>query len=147
MGDAMSASKFEVPEWESVELLESETVGRMCIVVSDYPIAFPISYRLVRDDTKVRIVFRAAPHAALAQYDGPASMEVDRVDPDHLNSWSVIVRGTLHKVFGNHELPDTFPLLEGRYQWMVLEVSAVSGRRFVSAPAFDGRGVDWRPAD
>ena len=142
----MSASRFDIPEWECVELLESETVGRLCVLVSYYPMAFPINYRVVRDGSNVRVVFRGAPHAAVAQYDGPASMEVDQIDAAHANAWSVIVRGALHKVFGQHELPDTFPLLEGRYQWMVLEVSAISGRRFVSAPSFDGRSVDWHPA-
>ncbi len=143
----MSTSQFEVPEWESIELLESETVGRLCVLVGDYPMAFPINYRLVRGDGPIRIAYRAAPHAAVAQYNGPASMEVDRIDAEHLSAWSIIVRGTLHKIFGEHDLPDTFPLLDGRYQWMALEVTVISGRRFVSVPSFDGVSVDWHPAD
>ncbi len=143
----MSASRFVVPEWESIELLESETVGRLCVLVSHYPLAFPINYRIVRDGAQIRVVFRAAPHAAVAQYAGLASMEVDQIDAAHLNAWSVIVRGTLHQVFGQNQLPDTFPLLgDGNYQWMVLEVTAISGRRFVSGPSFDGVSVDWHPA-
>ena len=141
----MATSKFEVPKWESIDLLSRETVGRLCVLVNGYPLAFPINYRILQDGTDIRVVFRAAPHAAVAQYQGAASMEVDQIDAAHQTAWSVIVRGMLHRVFGQDELPDTYPMLEGRDQWMVLEVSAVSGRRFESTPSFDGRSVEWLP--
>ncbi len=142
----MAASQFEVARWESIDLMSQETVGRLCVLSNGYPLAFPINYRIVQDGMDIRVVFRAAPHAAVAQYQGPASMEVDQIDASHECAWSVIVRGNLHRVFGQDELPDTYPLLEGRHQWMVLEVTAVSGRRFVSTPSFDGQSVEWRPA-
>ena len=144
----MGATQFEAPQWESLGWLESETVGRLCVLDFGYPLAFPINYRLqhVRDD-EYRIVFRTVPHSVVGRYEGPASLEVDRIDHDRLNAWSVIVRGELRGAIGQIDLPDPSPLLtEGRYRWKVLEVSAVSGRRFTSATADDGFSVDWQPA-
>ncbi|MEY2414963.1 MAG: hypothetical protein QOH53_297, partial [Ilumatobacteraceae bacterium] len=55
----MGATQFEAPQWESVGWLESETVGRLCVIDFGYPLAFPINYRLqqLRDD-EYRLVFR-----------------------------------------------------------------------------------------
>ena len=144
----MGATRFEIPEWESLELLGRETVGRLCIIEHGYPLAFPVNYRVMSSVEGSRIVFRTVPQAALARYEGLSSLEVDHVDHDRRSAWSVIVRGTLSRVLGQHELPDTYPLVtEGRDQWMVLHSSAISGRRFVSKPAADGFVVDWQPAD
>lgn len=140
----MNGRRCDLPDWESFELLGGETVGRLCVIDSGYPLAFPLNYRLVRtvDDTK--IVFRTIPHAAVARYEGPASLEVDRIDA--ATAWSIIVRGELRRVVGPHQLPDTNPLLtEGRHQWMVLTVTSISGRRFTRRPDDSGFAVDWQP--
>ena len=144
----MGATQFEAPQWESVAWLESETVGRLCVIDYGYPLAFPINYRFqhVRDD-EYRIVFRTVPHAVVGRYEGPASLEVDWIDDARLNAWSVIVRGELRGAVGQIDLPDPSPLLtEGRHRWKVLEVSSISGRRFTSTTAADGVSVDWQTA-
>ncbi len=144
----MSTTRCELPSWESYELLGSETVGRLCVIEREYPLAFPLNFRIVRKLDETRIVMRTAAHTAVARYEGPASLEVDRIDDADRTAWSVIVRGTLRRVIGQHELPDPHPLVtEGRHQWMVLEVTAISGRRFTSKPATDGFSVEWQPAD
>jgi nitroimidazol reductase NimA-like FMN-containing flavoprotein (pyridoxamine 5'-phosphate oxidase superfamily) len=144
----MGATRSELPLWEAVELLGSKTFGRLGVIDGGYPLVFPMNYRMVHDDGHTTIVFRAAPHTAVARYEGPATLEVDEIDADGRNAWSVIVRGTLRRVLGSHELPDTFPLLtQGRHQWLTLDVTAVSGRRFVSAPLPDEFSVDWQPVD
>jgi len=143
----MGATQFEAPQWESVAWLESDTVGRLCVVDFGYPLAFPINYRLLRDSENFRIVFRAAPHSVVGRYEGLASLEVDHIDDARLNAWSVIVRGELRSAVGQVDLPDTFPLLtEGRNSWKLLEVSSISGRRFTSTTSADGFSVDWQPA-
>jgi nitroimidazol reductase NimA-like FMN-containing flavoprotein (pyridoxamine 5'-phosphate oxidase superfamily) len=141
----MGATRVELPEWESVELLGRETVGRLCIIDHGYPLAFPLNYRMLRDAERTRIVFRTNPSSALARYEGPASMEVDRIDPTRPAAWSVIVRGNLRRVVGQHELPDTYPLVtNGRFQWVVLDVVAISGRRFTAQSAEDEFVVEWQ---
>ena len=143
----MGATEFEAPQWECLAWLDSETVGRLCVVDLGYPLAFPINYRLQRDGDNFRIVFRAVPLSVVGRYEGPASLEVDHIDDARLNAWSVIVRGELRGAIGEVDLPDTYPLLtEGRNRWKVLEVTAISGRRFTSTTSADGFSVDWQPA-
>jgi nitroimidazol reductase NimA-like FMN-containing flavoprotein (pyridoxamine 5'-phosphate oxidase superfamily) len=143
----MGASRFEVPQWECLELLGTETVGRVCVIEHDYPLAFPVNYRVIRNADGTRIVFRAAPRAVVGHYEGPASLEVDQIDTDRLNAWSVIVRGMLRRIRDEEELPDTRPLVSDRLdQWMSLDVSAISGRRFTSEATSDGFSVEWKPA-
>jgi hypothetical protein len=144
----MGVTPYELPEWESWELLEREPVGRLCVIDHGYPLAFPVNYRIVREDGRSRIVFRTNPRSALARYEGPASVEVDRIDPGGgvgLSAWSVIVRGTLRRVAGAHEFPDTVPLVEGKFQWIVLDTTAISGRRFTARSADDQFVVEWQP--
>jgi nitroimidazol reductase NimA-like FMN-containing flavoprotein (pyridoxamine 5'-phosphate oxidase superfamily) len=71
----MGATPYELPHWEILELLGRETVGRLCVIEQGYPLAFPLNYRMMREADETRIVFRAAPHAAVARYEGLASLE------------------------------------------------------------------------
>jgi nitroimidazol reductase NimA-like FMN-containing flavoprotein (pyridoxamine 5'-phosphate oxidase superfamily) len=129
-------------------LLASESVGRLCIIDHGYPLAFPVNYRVVQDPAGDRIVFRTSPDGSLARYEGLSSLEVDSVSPDHQDAWSVIVHGRLHRSRNDAELPDTHPLItERRHRWLVLDVSAVSGRRFHGTPAADRFCVDWQTVD
>jgi len=142
----MSATPFNLPDWESLELIGHETVGRLCIIEQGYPLAFPVNFRLLRDVDRTQVVFRTVPHAAIGRYEGPASLEVDRIESN--TAWSVILRGELRRVIGRHQLPDTFPLIvENRHQYVILTVNSLSGRRFVSQPAPNGFVVEWQPAD
>lgn len=144
----MCATRVELPQWQSLDLLERETVGRLCIIEQGYPLAFPVNYRLVRDGDRTALVFRVSPRAGLARYEGRASFEVDHIEMQYGTAWSVIVRGTVRRVLGRHELPDTHPFVDDdRQQWLLLDVSAISGRRFQSKPAGDGFVVEWQPAD
>jgi hypothetical protein len=143
----MAATQFDAPMWESLTWLESQTVGRLCVVDLDYPLAFPINYRTIRDGEAYRIVFRTVPHSAVGRYIGPASLEVDQIDSSRRNAWSVIARGELRDVVDHDDLPDSEPLLsEGRDRWKVLDVVTISGRRFESTTAADRFTVDWQPA-
>ena len=142
----MGATQFEAPQWESVEWLESETVGRLCVLDFEYPLAFPINYRMVRDGEAYQLVFRAVTHSVVGRYVGPASLEVDQIDTSRRNAWSVIVRGELRDAAGQADLPNTYPLLtEGRNRWKILDVVSISGRRFTSATPAHGFSVDWQP--
>jgi Pyridoxamine 5'-phosphate oxidase len=144
----MAATHFEAPQWECVTWLENETVGRLCVIEFDYPLAFPISYRLLRDGEAYRFVFRTVAHSAVGRYVGRASIEVDQIDASRRNAWSVIARGELRDGTGEADLPDPHPLLtEGRERWKVLDVSSISGRRFTSTTPAAGFSVDWQPVE
>ena len=144
----MAATAYELPHHECVDLANRQTVGRLCIVDHGYPLAFPVNYRLTRADDVVNIVMRVSPRAAIGAYHGPASFEVDRIDLDRGNAWSVIVRGQLRNSTDTDRLPETFPMVpEGRYQWKVLEVAAISGRRFSGTVDTGCFSVDWQPSE
>jgi hypothetical protein len=142
-----AAAMLELPRWECIELLESQEIGRVCIVEHGYPLAFPITYRVTRGASMPRLVFRTAPTAAIGRYTGHAALEVDVVDADHRSAWSVLARGNLRRADARHTLPAPVPLASGeRQQWMTLDVTALSGRRFVSRPLEEGAfSVDWQP--
>jgi Pyridoxamine 5'-phosphate oxidase len=141
----MAATQFDAPQWESVAWLESETVGRLCVVDFGYPLAFPVNYRVVQDGDAVRFVFRVTTHSAVGRYVGLASLEVDQIDAARRNAWSVMVRGELRDAVGRTDLPDTLPLItDGRNRWKILDVAAISGRRFASASAADEFSGDWQ---
>jgi uncharacterized protein len=138
-------SRSVIPAWECYRLLEQHRVGRLAIIEAGYPVSIPVSYRLSGTPAGQRIVFRTAPSAIIAQYEGRASLEVDHIDEQAKSAWSVIARGTLHRLFGDGTVPDPQPwLIEGRDQWLALEVVAVSGRRFVGRPTGEGAGLQWR---
>jgi nitroimidazol reductase NimA-like FMN-containing flavoprotein (pyridoxamine 5'-phosphate oxidase superfamily) len=128
---------------ESVALLRSETVGRVCIDVDGYPVALPINY--VVDDTidGCRIVVRSDPATVIGSYQGRASLEVDHFDLVAGRAWSVIVRGELANLTGRK--PNTAPrpfVSDGRTRWMELRIVSISGRRFVADRS--GFSVEWQ---
>jgi len=144
----MGASPHELPRWECIDLLESQEIGRVCIVEHSYPLAFPVNYRVTTGPDLPTIVFRTSPSAAIGTYTGQASFEIDVVDAARRNAWSVIARGTLRRGDERHWLVSPTPLVsEGRIQWMALTISSISGRRFVSKPVDDGAfAVEWESA-
>ncbi len=142
----MGATRFEIPEWESIGLLREETIGRLCVNEHGYPLAFPVNYRFVRVDGVNRVVVRTGPLSALARCEGLASFEVDHIDAAQTAAWSVIVRGNLRRAASTAVLPDTEPFVsDGKQQWVVLDVASISGRRFTKRDGGDGFSVEWQP--
>lgn len=142
----MGITRLEMPGWESVQLLERASVGRLCIIDHGYPLAFPVNYRMLRDAGVTRFVFRTDPSSGLGQYTGPSSLEVDQIDMARPEAWSVIVRGNLRHAVEKDELHDTHPLVSiGRFHWVVLDASAMSGRRFTGRVSTDEFTVEWQP--
>lgn len=136
--------RFDIPDWECFELVATRTFGRLCVIDHGYPLAFPVNFRLIGSGHDRQVVIRTAPHTLLAAHTGLVSFEVDDVDEVQRQAWSVIIRGSLRKEAGPHQLPDPDPwVTEGRHQWLVVDAQAVSGRRFVGQPSDDGFSVDW----
>lgn len=142
----MGGERYELSTWESMELLGTTGIGRLCIIDQGYPLAVPVNYRIDGDLGGAHtVVVRTAPTTLIGRYEGPASLECDEVDLIAGTAWSVIVRGNVRRVLGTHELPDPKPLLaEGRQLWLSMPVSSVSGRRFRIEPAEDEFAVEWQ---
>jgi len=138
--------RSEMPDWECQRLLAEVSIGRLCVIDHGYPLAFPVNFQQVATGGRHLLVVRVSPGAALARCEGLASLEADHIDEATRVAWSVIARGNWHRVAGVHELPDPGPwIADDRGQWMVLEVTAISGRRFRGESTPGGFEVDWVP--
>jgi uncharacterized protein len=140
----MNSDRYELPRHECVDLLTRHSIGRLSIIDHDCPVAFPVNYRFDGSTAQPKVILRTAPDTLIGRYLGQASLEIDHIDLEAGTAWSVIVRGTLKHVLGTHDLPDPSPILDGRNRWLVLETSAISGRRFALSHASDGYPVDWQ---
>ena len=141
----MIATATELPTWDCLALLARSPVGRLCIIDGGCPIALPVNFRVDPDGGQRQLVVRTAPSTVLARYEGPCALEADHIDLVSGRAWSVLVRGTLRHVVGHHQLADPQPLVDlGRTQWLLVEITAISGRRFTVRGADDGYAVDWQ---
>lgn len=138
------AHHFEVPVWDAVALLKTQNIGRMCIVDRGVPLALPVNFRLDGADAERRVVVRTSPTSVLGRYEGPASFEVDHIDEHRGRAWSVIARGTVRHAPRDPALPDPEPWIgTSRQLWLVLDIDAISARRFSVEPDADGFAVEW----
>jgi nitroimidazol reductase NimA-like FMN-containing flavoprotein (pyridoxamine 5'-phosphate oxidase superfamily) len=87
---------LEVIEWaDCVELLVTEDVGRLAVVVGGRPEIFPVNYVVDGE----AIVFRTDGGTKLSgATQGPVAFEVDHFDPVRRAAWSVVVHGRAHQV-------------------------------------------------
>jgi hypothetical protein len=135
----------DMPTWECFDLISASTVGRLCFLDGDTPIAFPVSFKLHRAEDASFIVVRTGTTSLMAKYVGPASFEVDDIDALSRSAWSVVLRGSMRASHANDGLPVPDPwIVDGRHAWLLLEIAAVSGRRFVAKDATDGFSVEWQ---
>ena len=140
----MSGQRCELSSWESMDLLGTMGIGRLCIIEQGFPLAVPVNYRFDGPAGAQTVVIRTAPDSLIGRYEGPVSLEADHIDLVAGEAWSVMVRGTLRRVLGTHDLPDPEPLQpEGRVQWMTMAVGAVSGRRFRLESGGGHFAVEW----
>ena len=143
----MTAQPVVLPHWECLELLRAHTIGRLCVVDAGVPLAFPVNYAIVGDNEHPRFMMRTSPTTIIGAYEGPASIEIDHIDLDAGDAWSVIVRGTIRHLIGQAGALDPQPLVSSnRTMWSLLEPNVISGRRFVIGLADDGYSVEWQLA-
>lgn len=136
--------RAEVPTWQCYDLISTRSVGRLCFLDGDTPIAYPVSFKLHRAAEGSFIVVRTGPASLMAKLAGPASFEVDEIDVDARTAWSVLVRGTVRRSHEPGQLPAPDPwIADGRHVWLLLEIATVSGRRFVARDTTDGYSVEW----
>ena len=125
----------ELPLEECLSLLRTAgPVGRIAIVVNDFPVVLPVNYRFVEAGGKTWVALRTRPDNILDRAAMPAAFEIDSIDPAHQQGWSVLVRGTLHHVdpdaAGFRERFDSHPwITEHREAWLIIDPFAITGRR------------------
>jgi nitroimidazol reductase NimA-like FMN-containing flavoprotein (pyridoxamine 5'-phosphate oxidase superfamily) len=127
---------------ECLDLLRAHSVGRIAVVVNDFPVVLPVNYRLVETGAVTWIAIRTRPGNVIDRAPMPTAFEIDAIDPAHRQGWSVLVRGTLHHVdpdaadFRERFDPEPW-LLESRDSWLVVAPFAITGRRLHPA------ATDW----
>jgi uncharacterized protein len=124
---------------ECVRLFGSEQVARLCVLEGEFPVAFPVNYRLMVEDAEnVVFVIRTRADGILDQPGRNASFQIDGVNPVTQRGWSVLARGVLHE--DNSEgarqwlkLWNPRPWVGERDTWLYLSVTQFTGRRLESA--------------
>ena len=121
-----------------LSLLRASVVGRLCFVANEWPVAIPVNFRLVETSGRRWLAVRTRPGNLLDQAPVKVAFEVDGVDPAHRSGWSVLVRGTLHRVdpdvaaFRERFDPDPWIVAE-RESWLVVEPVVITGRELRGA--------------
>lgn len=124
----------ELPYDECLDLLRAGSVGRIAVVVNEFPVVLPVNYRLVEAGPPPWIAVRTRPGNVLDRASMNSAFEIDNVDLVHHAGSSVLVRGTLHHVdpdaAGFRERFDPEPwLLAEREAWLAIAPFSVTGRR------------------
>ena len=85
----------EIDASECWKLLATQQIGRLAVMVGQYPLIFPVNFAL---DERV-IVFRTAPGTKLYAIEhSNVTFEIDEIDVDRRSGWSVLVRGVAHQL-------------------------------------------------
>jgi Pyridoxamine 5'-phosphate oxidase len=120
-------------------LLGAHAVGRLCVIENDYPVAFPMNYRLVfESDEHPVIVLRARSGSAPDVAGNKVGFLLDGIDPIEETGWSVLARGILRDGLVA-DAPKWLkywnprPWAGPRNQWLYLPVQEVTGRRLLVA--------------
>ena len=129
----------ELSRTECLELLASQQLGRIAVVIDGRPIVFPINFALDGE----AVVFRTAEGTKLTGAAmGWVSFEVDGTDPVTRTGWSVIVQGV------GSEITDTLDrrseqlrqlavdpwVPDERSRWVEILPQAITGRRLRRPP-------------
>jgi nitroimidazol reductase NimA-like FMN-containing flavoprotein (pyridoxamine 5'-phosphate oxidase superfamily) len=131
-----------LPYEECLQRLRAATVGRLAVVVNDFPVVVPVNYRLMETLDLTWIALRTRPGNVIDQAGLPAALQIDEIDVPRHEGWSVLARGTLHHVDADsgdmRERFDSDPwLAEDRDAWMVIQPFWISGRRLRTP------GAEW----
>lgn len=118
---------------QCLELMRTESVGRIGVSIGALPVVLPINYILVAED----VVFRTIPGTRLdaAAKNTVVAFEVDSCAPNGSSGWSVLVQGRCSEVTVSPKV-DALALRAWASvggvatRWVRIESSFLSGRRF-----------------
>jgi nitroimidazol reductase NimA-like FMN-containing flavoprotein (pyridoxamine 5'-phosphate oxidase superfamily) len=139
----------EVDPEECWQLLASQVIGRVAVIVGHYPLVFPVNFALEGR----AVVYRTGVGAKLhAIHRSNVTFQVDQIDPVHRTGWCVMVKGVAQELdvdrnrrtISSAELDGATPWAPGRREHFVRIVAdEISGRRIRPgdlAPCRDQRG-------
>ena len=117
-----------------IDLLRIHVVGRVSVVVDDFPIVMPVNYRFVEIRDSRFILLRTRTGNEIDRGGVNAAFQIDSFDPAHHSGWSVLVRGHLTHLDREtiRRLSDQFdprPWAPGRDSWLAIEATQITGRR------------------
>lgn len=124
----------EIEEEECLKLLAAQTVGRIGVVDEDRPLIFPVNYII---DGRT-VAFRTDPGTKLrAATLAKVAFEIDSVDPERREGWSVLVSGTGREVTDSLDAwseevtsRHLHPWAAGEKEhWVAIASPTISGRR------------------
>jgi len=123
----------ELNSVECVRLLGHSGVGRVAVVVDDYPVVVPVNYRVVKVDEGVVVIVRTQPGSVIDRAL-QVGFQVDGIDAARRVGWSVLVRGLLGHIDDADvaligEEIDPEPWVADRRSWLVVRPTAMTGRR------------------
>jgi nitroimidazol reductase NimA-like FMN-containing flavoprotein (pyridoxamine 5'-phosphate oxidase superfamily) len=129
----------ELSPAECWELLATQPIGRVAVIVGHYPLVFPVNYA-VDDKT---IVYRTGAGTKLhSVHRSNVTFEVDEIDTEGRTGWSVMVKGVAHELslkrdrraISRAELTGAAPWAPGDREHVIRIVAdQVTGRRIRAA--------------
>jgi nitroimidazol reductase NimA-like FMN-containing flavoprotein (pyridoxamine 5'-phosphate oxidase superfamily) len=119
---------------DCLDLLRTQTVGRLAVSIRDLPDIFPINDAVDRGG----VVFRTAAGTKLAAavLGRGVSFEIDGVDDAAGEAWSVIVKGHAVEITDMYELLDALALplfpwhAAPKHRFVRIDPVEITGRRF-----------------
>jgi len=89
--DEVVGTFSEISSTRCVELLQTQTVGRVAWQATAGPEILPVTYVWHEDS----VIFRTSPHGPLSELSQPSDVafEIDEPDQRHHQGWSVVVHG------------------------------------------------------
>lgn len=130
---------FELSHQECRELLYTGVFGRVALHTPIGTRIVPVNYSIVED----AIVWRTAPYSELGTYAAGVEgvFEIDDLDRESHQGWSVIARGTIEVVENPEDIAeirrveDPSPWADGlRHLYMRMSTKNLTGRRLGFAP-------------
>jgi nitroimidazol reductase NimA-like FMN-containing flavoprotein (pyridoxamine 5'-phosphate oxidase superfamily) len=130
----MSDTQLEVLTLDDcLTLLRGQSVGRVAVMVNEFPVVVPINYKLVETHEPLWVALRTRPGNVIDRAPMPVALEIDGFEISEHEGWSVLVRGTLHHVDPDSadfaERFDSHPWLDDeRDAWLIIEPFSITGR-------------------
>ncbi len=121
-----------------VELLQTQTVGRVAWQATAGPEVLPVTYVWHEDS----VIFRTSPYGPLSELSQPTDVafEIDEFDQQHHQGWSVVVHGRAQGVARSDEVVRLWavsgvPWAPGMRNLIIrITPTTVSGRQVAARP-------------
>lgn len=126
--------------------MRSHEFGRLAMNIDGDPVIFPVNYVIDGDTVAMRTDPGSAIEASIMER---VAFEVDHVDPESGEGWSVVIRGIARQITDAIDAPSEHtrmlrfvPWAPGpKPEWIKIMDTAITGRRLVRPPWTAPSGV------